>query len=495
KHPIAFDSCKLLPAELNYEIHDKKLLGIVWALKLWRAFLLSLSNSFEVLTDHSSLQFFMSSKVHTCCQACWAEFLSEFHFTITYGPGRVATFPDALSRQDNMYPERGMDFASKNPQNFHKVIKQDGIQELRFFSIKVEIFSDLVEKIQKEVWQDKEYKEMLKQLARGESVTAYSFEPQAKLLLFKDRVVIPRNEEINLNILQKGHDSPFAGHPGQEKTLKIIKRDFHWAGMNQFIKDYVSSSGPWNSVSMDFITQLHLSKKFHSILVVVEGFSKMATFIPTYGTITALESAEIFISHVFVKHGLAKLKISRYPSTAFHPGTDGQTERVNQTLEQYLWINPRFDSVYISQDSPDLNLSTELQSVQKVVKEELESAIRRFKKYANRNRSIPPHFQPGDKVWLASKNIKTTRPTKKLSERWMGPFESSIPHCNQLPLPPGLVEEQEEWEVAQVLDSKLKRGKLWYLEEWKGFSEDPERTTREPASNLTSSPDLFKDFH
>ncbi|MBW0572709.1 hypothetical protein O181_112424 [Austropuccinia psidii MF-1] len=46
KNPIAFDSCKLLPSELNHEIHDKELLGIVWALKLWRAFLLSLSSSF-----------------------------------------------------------------------------------------------------------------------------------------------------------------------------------------------------------------------------------------------------------------------------------------------------------------------------------------------------------------------------------------------------------------------------------------------------------------
>ncbi|MBW0492295.1 hypothetical protein O181_032010 [Austropuccinia psidii MF-1] len=69
KHPIAFYSCKLLPAEPNYEIHDKELLGIVWALKRWRAFLLSLSDSFEVLTDHSSLQYFRSSKVLTCCQA------------------------------------------------------------------------------------------------------------------------------------------------------------------------------------------------------------------------------------------------------------------------------------------------------------------------------------------------------------------------------------------------------------------------------------------
>ncbi|MBW0536802.1 hypothetical protein O181_076517 [Austropuccinia psidii MF-1] len=158
KHLISFDSCKLLPTELTYEIHDKELLGIVWALRRWRDFLLSLSNPFEVLTDHSSLQYFMSSKVLTCRQALWAEFFSEFHFTITYSPGRLATLPDALSHWDDVYPERGVDFISKNTQSSHQVIKKDGIQESIFFSIKVEIFSYLVDKIQKEVLQDKDYK-------------------------------------------------------------------------------------------------------------------------------------------------------------------------------------------------------------------------------------------------------------------------------------------------------------------------------------------------
>ncbi|MBW0545544.1 hypothetical protein O181_085259 [Austropuccinia psidii MF-1] len=192
------------------------------------------------------------------------------------------------------------------------------------------------------------------------------------LLLFKDRVVIPSNEEIQLNIIQKHHESPLAGHPGQEKTLKLIKRVFYWAGMNQFLEDYVSScqkcsrnknihhkkfgllkplsipSGPWNSLSMDFITQLRLSNNFDSILVVVDRFSKMAIFIPTYGSITALDSAQIIISHVFSKHGLSQLKISRDLSTAFHPETDGQTERVNKILEQYLWI-------YVSYHQDDWN--------------------------------------------------------------------------------------------------------------------------------------------
>ncbi|MBW0549446.1 hypothetical protein O181_089161 [Austropuccinia psidii MF-1] len=289
---------------------------------------------------------------------------------------------------------------------------------------------------------------------------------------------------------------------------------------------------------MDFITQFPLSNNSDAILVVVDRFSKMEIFILTYGKITSMELAQIFISHVFSKYGLPvsivsdrgclfvssfwinlcqQPKISRNLSTAFHPETDGQTERVNQILEQYLWMsvsyhkdewhtwlplaefsynnaehsstkqspfftiygrNPNFHSIHASQDSPAGKLSKKLQSVQQVVKEELESAIRRFKKYADGNWSIPPDFQPGDKVWLASKNIKTTRPTKKLSERWLGPFEVlkkigshayhlklpqqwksvhpvfhvsliepvkqlSIPNCHQLPPPPVLVEEQE----------------------------------------------------
>ncbi|MBW0526914.1 hypothetical protein O181_066629 [Austropuccinia psidii MF-1] len=110
-------------------------------------------------------------------------------------------------------------------------------------------------------------------------------------------------------------------------------------------------------------------------------------------------------------------------------------------------------------------------------------------------------------VWLSFKNIKSTRPTKKLSEEWLGPFpilkkfcthayhlklpskwksihpvfhisllepvkKSTIPNRPQEPPPPIIIEQEEEWEVSQILDSKLERGKLWYLVEWKGFSQD-----------------------
>ncbi|MBW0576332.1 hypothetical protein O181_116047, partial [Austropuccinia psidii MF-1] len=144
---------KHIPAELNYEIHYKELLGIVWALKHWRAFLLSLSSPFEVLTDYSSLKYFMSSKVLTWCQARWA----EFHFSITYCPGRLATLPDALSRWDNIYPDEGEDFISKNPMNFQQLIKQDEVQPSRFCPVKVDFFPNFIESIQKKLRQDSQY--------------------------------------------------------------------------------------------------------------------------------------------------------------------------------------------------------------------------------------------------------------------------------------------------------------------------------------------------
>ncbi|MBW0489209.1 hypothetical protein O181_028924 [Austropuccinia psidii MF-1] len=199
-------------------------------------------------------------------------------------------------------------------------------------------------------------------------------------------------------------------------------------------------------------------------------------------SITSLDLAHLFIKNIFSKHGLPsrvvsdrgslflssfwinvcqKLKISGDLSTASHPETDGQTERVNQILEQYLWMyvsyhqdvwntwlplaefaydtsdqsstkqspfftvygrDSQFDTVHITQNTPSGKLSTRVQEVQEYFKRELEVSINRFKRYADKSRTSPTVFNPGDMVWLSSKKIKSTIPTKKLSERWLGPF-------------------------------------------------------------------------
>ncbi|MBW0540583.1 hypothetical protein O181_080298 [Austropuccinia psidii MF-1] len=181
---------------------------------------------------------------------------------------------------------------------------------LKFFAVKVEEFSNLIESIQKALWKDSQYRSILQDLGKGKSVQDYSLDSSSQLLLFKDWVVAPKDSKIQLRILQKRHDSPLAGHPGQEKTLKRVKLDFHWSGMTQFIKHYVSScknfsrnknihhkkfgllkplpirNGPWICLSMDFITELPLSNSFDSILVIADRFSKMAVFIPTMSSVT-----------------------------------------------------------------------------------------------------------------------------------------------------------------------------------------------------------------
>ncbi|MBW0471795.1 hypothetical protein O181_011510 [Austropuccinia psidii MF-1] len=96
----------------------------------------------------------MSSKVLTCRQAHWAEFISEYHFSITYHPRHLATLPDALSRWENIYPERGEDFNSKNPMNFQQIIKQDEVQPSSFFAVNVDWFPNLIDSIHKKYWQD-----------------------------------------------------------------------------------------------------------------------------------------------------------------------------------------------------------------------------------------------------------------------------------------------------------------------------------------------------
>ena len=77
KHPVAFESQKLTLVEVNYEIHNKELLALVFCFQKWCLYLFSVSSTLKVLTDHNSLNYFMTKKVLTCQQAHWAKFLAK----------------------------------------------------------------------------------------------------------------------------------------------------------------------------------------------------------------------------------------------------------------------------------------------------------------------------------------------------------------------------------------------------------------------------------
>src|SRR5437660_662460 len=208
------------------------------------------------------------------------------------------------------------------------------------------------------------------------------------LVYVKERLYIPDNEAIQNGILESEHDGQIAGHFGQRKTHEIITRNFYWPKMEEWINQYIQTCdtcqrskskrhakygllqplevpyAPWKSISVDFIVALPESEGFHQIMVVVDRFTKMAHFIPLNENATASDVAKSFLKEVWKQHGLPEdivsdrdskwtgefweglcglLSIKRRLSTAFHPQTDGQTERVNQTLETYLQTFINYD--------------------------------------------------------------------------------------------------------------------------------------------------------
>ena len=142
------------------------------------------------------------------------------------------------------------------------------------------------------------------------------------------RIYIPEADDLRLHVLQYKHDHPLSGHFGQSCTLELVHRDYTWPGIRKYVKDYVKScttcaraktphhrpyrllkqlpipERPWDSISMDFIEQLPSSSGFTAILVVVDRLSKQAIFVPTYDTITSPQLTQLFLLHIFSKHGV-----------------------------------------------------------------------------------------------------------------------------------------------------------------------------------------------
>jgi hypothetical protein len=152
------------------------------------------------------------------------------------------------------------------------------------------------------------------------------------LLLMDHCIYIPeyRPKKGNLCtcVLQEKHDHPTAGHFGYNKMLELLWHDYIWPSMCNDCKKFVSQcvlctcnkplchqpygllqplpipEHPWHLISMDFIKQLPASNGFTVILVIIDCLSKEGIFIPMFDTVTALDVADMFISHIFTKHGI-----------------------------------------------------------------------------------------------------------------------------------------------------------------------------------------------
>ena len=335
-----------------------------------------------------------------------------------------------------------------------------------------------------------------------------AWEIREELLFFNERCYVPANEELRRNIVKKFHDLPPMAHPGQYKTMEAIRKYYWWPGMYTFIRNYVmgcatcqqnkvnthpttpplmpirSNAGrPFAIITTDFITDLPISEGYDSLMVVVDhGLTKGVILIPCTKTIDALGTADAYLDHVYKRFGLPDTIISdRGPqfasqvfrnigktlgidlrmSTAYHPQTDGETERVNQELEVYLRIfcgnnpdkwrsflpimefahNNRTHETtkqtpfylmggYEPKAFPIAFENTNIPSVeQRMVmlqraRDEAKAAheLARQKMAERITRGFKP-FKKGDQVWLEGKNLKTLYESKKISPKREGPFE------------------------------------------------------------------------
>lgn len=219
---------------------------------------------------------------------------------------------------------------------------------------------------------------LLNEQTDGPSLKGYLL--KGETLLFLDWIYVPQGEP-RIKLLRNHHNSELAGHPGRNKTLKGLQRNHMWPKMKDEVMDYLKGcetlgrtkvkrslpegllkpldipQGPWKLISMDYIVELPTSNGYNAILVIVDQFTKMAYFLPTTTNCTTKETIKHLHNQIFTQHGipseiitdrgpqftshywnqvLSDLNIKSCRSTAYHPQTDGQTERVNQILEQYL---------------------------------------------------------------------------------------------------------------------------------------------------------------
>lgn len=254
---------------------------------------------------------------------------------------------------------------------------------------------------------------------------------------------------------------------------------------------------------MDFIEPLPTSDGFDSILVIVDRLTKWSIYIPTTTTINSQKLAQLILDNVIAQHGIpesivsdrgtkfvsrfwkhitSRIGIQVRLSTAYHPQTDGQTERMNQILEHYLrtfgnylqddwstWLglasfvynnsthsgtqhspffanfgyHPRWIDDVRTMEGPDVptasQMVTDLLDLHSLCSANIAEANRRYSKYYDAKRIDGPRYKVGDLVLLSLKNIKTKRPSKKLDLKLAGPYpiiENIGSHAHRLQLPP-----------------------------------------------------------
>ena len=329
------------------------------------------------------------------------------------------------------------------------------------------------------------------------------------LIHWKTLLYIPPNPQLQEQIIQQNHNHLLTGHLGIRRTLDLIKTRYYWPTIKQDIARYIKDcdkcqrvkvntsekktplnpntvpDAPWEIISVDLIGPLPESKGKNAIMVIIDWFSKMIQLFPILTKITSQGMAKIFRDEIFKLHDIPKkvisdwgpqfissfmkelysqLQIEGNPSTTYHPETNGQTERINAWVEQYLciyinhwqsnWIK-WLSIVKFAHNQTSSSATTfspfllnyrqqpqsgftqkgkernpvankfveEMKSTQQIAKSALKMASYDMKWFYDQKVQPSVKYKPGDLVLLKATNIKIKWPSKKLNDKWYSWFK------------------------------------------------------------------------
>lgn len=343
EHPVAYASRSLHQAERNYSVTELEMLGLVWATKYFRCYLLG--RQFKVITDHAALKWLLSLKDPSSRLVRWTLRLAEFNYTVEHKAGKRHTNADALSRNVN-------------------VVKRADVLPV--------VDLELLRKRQ----QCDAHCQDLKR--------AKNFKLSPEKILYRcsgglKKIVVPVS--LVQSIIRLHHDLPTAGHAAVAKTLARVQERFWWKGMEKDVIDYVRTcksccqrsnygrtqaplgeifnepQAPFEVVATDIVGPLPLSESGNVyILSVMDHFTRYCEFIPLPNQ-TSAQVARALVQRVITKFGVPKMLISdqggsftaeliaqlckflhirKIQTTGFHPQSNGRLERVHSTVAKML---------------------------------------------------------------------------------------------------------------------------------------------------------------
>ncbi|TYJ95556.1 ty3-gypsy retrotransposon protein [Cucumis melo var. makuwa] len=333
---VAYASRQLKSHEQNYPTHDLELAAVVFALKIWRHYLYG--EKIQIFTDHKSLKYFFTQKELNMRQRRWLELVKDYDCGILYHPGKANVVADALCRK---VAHSAALITKQAPllRDFERVEIAISVGEVTSQLAQLSVQPTLRQRIIFAQLNNPYLveKRRLVETGQGEDFSISSDDG----LTFEGRFCVPEDSAVKTELLTEAHSSPFTMHSESTKMYQDLRSVYWWRNMKREVADFVSRclvcqqvkaprqrpagllqplSVPgwkWESLSMDFIMGLPKTLQGYTVIwVVVDRLTKSAHFVPGKSTYAANTRLDF--------------------STAFHPQTDGQTERLNQILEDML---------------------------------------------------------------------------------------------------------------------------------------------------------------